>query len=335
MPAARSPARPRAANPRRRKGLGTSLWDRLQDALMAAEIHLASLEWLDLASLSFPVGVCCNALLLSCRLSATRLDSGLGFDLQKVAILQGVLFAFSVLNTIRLFTTTKKYELFRPSSVVPPKSPNARTIRVERPAARAEAEEEELAALPRQTFFQRLTACCRRRPRLPEIPTDEATELSVWDPRPGNLNLFCIFSPVHVFLLLGTDARNLAYVSLACAVLAAGQFALANAFLQLVRDRQILSEHLFLEYDEGFVKPRLSVRKESKAVQADDRVEVQAALSPKGRASMGGGENARADGSSSSPRAREGDLVRGQRAVVESPLQNSGSRLKLGQVRTG
>lgn len=95
---------------------------------------------------------------------------------------------------------------------------------------------------------------------------EDVWELSVWDPLPISLRLFCLFSPGHVLVYLvflplaPLDPRPsvtvfntlLVQVVLSCQLLF-----LASRFAQQAKDNAIIQREVMHEYDTKFVHPRI------------------------------------------------------------------------------
>ncbi|KAI9466215.1 hypothetical protein BJY52DRAFT_1143177 [Lactarius psammicola] len=82
-------------------------------------------------------------------------------------------------------------------------------------------------------------------------------ELEVWTPSEGELMLFCIYSPIHVFLWMLWNTGN--WIMMA-AVMAAVSFqvrVLTTTYEALLKDRAIIAAEVLHEYDEKFVSPRI------------------------------------------------------------------------------
>lgn len=191
----------------------------------------------------------------------------------------------------------------------------------------------------RSSLWTRLKQCFKSRSvnRSP-AQTRKALQLSLWDPQPFNLNFFCLFSPVQILILLGTDSNSLVYYTFASFLVAAGQFALVQQFAQMVRDKQTVFENLWHEYDEQFVKPRLSVRKMDKAMQTEGTIMskqeaerlVQAATvarTPGGSSGSGAGKNGSGSGTGNGGSSSDSGSRR-QSGVQVAAASSSGAQQK-------
>lgn len=96
-------------------------------------------------------------------------------------------------------------------------------------------------------------------------PTRDVWEVTVWDPLPVSLRLFCYFSPGHVlvyWLFLPTSPADprpstTLLTSMAVALLLSVQLSLLQSnFSQQERDSALISREVLHEYDTKFVHPR-------------------------------------------------------------------------------
>jgi len=83
-------------------------------------------------------------------------------------------------------------------------------------------------------------------------------ELEVWTPGEVELMLFCVYSPIHVFLWMLWNSGN--WIMMA-AVMVAVSFqvrVLTTTYEALLKDRAIIAAEVLHEYDEKFVSPRIN-----------------------------------------------------------------------------
>ncbi|KAI9509388.1 hypothetical protein F5148DRAFT_768930 [Russula earlei] len=160
------------------------------------------------------------------------------------------------LNTLFLFTDTKLYHLFlKPDPVA---SPNARFVL-------APTDPPALASRLRSHAWRMFLAFWRF--LLGIAPSSSqgnsayggrrVQELEVWTPSEGELMLFCIYSPIHVFLWMLWNAGN--WIMMA-AVMVGVSFqirVLTTTYEALLKDRTIIAAEVLHEYDEKYVSPRL------------------------------------------------------------------------------
>lgn len=91
-------------------------------------------------------------------------------------------------------------------------------------------------------------------------------ELSIWNPLPINVRLFCLFSPLHVliymmnFPLAPLDPRpsvTLFGSGLIQVILSIQMWLTASRYEQQAKDNAIIQKEVFNEYDSKFVQPRV------------------------------------------------------------------------------
>lgn len=147
------------------------------------------------------------------------------------------------------------YRLFEQSVDVAPQTPSAKRVRVDSSPA---------AASPMQ-FVRNLVqnnAASRAHP----VEGRDVWEVAVWDPNPLCLELFCLFSPLHVVLyyfnlpVAPLDPRPSVRVTttiLIGAALSLHLWWLRSSFLQQAKDNSLISRQVLHEYDSKFVHPAL------------------------------------------------------------------------------
>jgi hypothetical protein len=98
-------------------------------------------------------------------------------------------------------------------------------------------------------------------------PTRDVWEISIWDPNPICLQLFCLFSPGHVLVYLlflptlPLDPRPSVtiFTTLLLQLLLSSQlWLLQSSFSQQEKDTAIIQKEVMREYDTKFVHPRLN-----------------------------------------------------------------------------
>jgi hypothetical protein len=93
----------------------------------------------------------------------------------------------------------------------------------------------------------------------------KSKELFVWDPPRFALYVFCLFSPLGLFIIQGAEdwmySTGLAFL-LACTL-----YTIASTFLKMSKHHLLISSQVMKEYDDVFVQPRLFPPRRSFAVQ--------------------------------------------------------------------
>ncbi|KAK0388517.1 hypothetical protein NLU13_4760 [Sarocladium strictum] len=211
------------------------------------------------------LGVAMNFLLLICRANTGgsaagddifRDESGSGWLSFLMYPLLWILVSFSFSNAFYTLIRTRKYRLFEADVEVKPSTPSVRRVNVDSsPGSNS----------PLRYIADMITpesAASRAHPD----KTKDVWELSVWDPLPISLRLFCLFSPGHVlvyllfFPLASLDPRPSVTVFNALMmqiILSAQMLFLTTRFAQQAKDNAIVQKEVMHEYDTKFVHPRL------------------------------------------------------------------------------
>lgn len=115
-------------------------------------------------------------------------------------------------------------------------------------------------------YFQEILGSESAAARAHPDSTRDVWEMAVWDPFPATLNIFCLFSPGHVFLymlflpLTMDDPRPKMTVFkclLMQLVLSAQLFLFQSRFSQQAKDAAIIQREVLHEYDVKYVHPQL------------------------------------------------------------------------------
>jgi hypothetical protein len=173
-------------------------------------------------------------------------------------------------NALYAITRTRKYRLFEADVEVPPSTPSARRVKLE---------SSPLSSSPLRFITDLITPESAESRAHPDKARD-VWELSVWDPVPASLQLFCWFSPGHVLVymlflpLAPLDPRPSVTVlsTLFMQVLLSGQMLLLSSrFAQQAKDNAIIQKEVMHEYDTKFVRPRLHPVVRDVGTQVSDR----------------------------------------------------------------
>jgi hypothetical protein len=167
-----------------------------------------------------------------------------------------ILVSFSVSNAFYTLIRTRKYRLFEADVEVKPSTPSVRRVDVNSsPASNS----------PLRYIADIMTPDSASSRAHPDKAKD-VWELSVWDPLPISLRLFCLFSPGHVlvyllfFPLASLDPRPSVTVlnAILMQVILSGQMLfLTTGFARQAKDNAIVQKEVMHEYDTKFVHPRL------------------------------------------------------------------------------
>jgi len=160
------------------------------------------------------------------------------------------------LNALFLFTDTKLYHLYhRPDPVA---SPHARFVS-------APTDPPALASRLRTRAWNMFLAFWRfllgitpsSSPGSSAYGGRRVQELEVWTPSERGVMLFCIYSPVHVFLWMLWNAGNWIMMAAVMVGVSFQVHALTTTYEALLKDRTIIAAEVLHEYDEKYVSPRL------------------------------------------------------------------------------
>ncbi|KAJ7582702.1 hypothetical protein C8J56DRAFT_227715 [Mycena floridula] len=176
-----------------------------------------------------------------------------------------ILIAASVLNALYLFTRSKIYRLHRQSD--PVSSPNAKFV----------AQDLDFAPLTPPSLASRLSGGLwnsfilfwrfllglKAAPLRPSRTSQKVQELLVWTPGELEMRLFCVYSPVHSLLWMGTGSANWMLMGIIMGIVGVQLHVTTSTYKNLMKDREIIAAEVMHEYNEGFVYPRVNpIRKD-------------------------------------------------------------------------
>lgn len=199
-----------------------------------------------------------------------------------------ILFISSLWNFICVFRSSRDYALLYSSMDKRPHTKSARRL-----SLKTNTEESVIDKII--LFFYNLTADIRDSSMENESfydndSTNEANsvekevwELCVWDPPKFSLYLFTTFCPATLIIDRLTSNsiafwKSLLLITLFNAIL---YYVIANKFLTLLQDKQILYQEMFQEYNNKFVKPKTSVLKKDVLVDATYGPRLKSSLAAK------------------------------------------------------
>lgn len=155
-----------------------------------------------------------------------------------------------------MFTRTRKYRLFEANVEVKPATPSVRRVKVQ---------SSPVGNSPLR-FIADMISPDSADSRAHPDKTKDVWELSVWDPLPISLRIFCFLSPGHVLVYLmflplaPLDPRPSVTVfnTMVLQVLLSAQLIfIMTRFAQQAKDNAIVQKEVLHEYDTKFVHPRL------------------------------------------------------------------------------
>ena len=240
----------------------------LSDWLIWASEELNSGDWDDFAASYAPyIGFGLNVAFIIAQANSgatASLDSdgvfkeasGPGWLKWLMNLLVLTLSAASFTNTWLVYGKKRHYRLFEQPIETTPATPSAQRVRVDSSPAGASP----LHFI--RNVVNRNSAAARAHPDAGR----DVWEVAVWDPNPLCLELFCLFSPLHVVLyylnlpVAALDPRpsvRVVTTILIGLVLSLQLWWLRSSFAQQIKDNAIISRQVLHEYDSKFVHPSL------------------------------------------------------------------------------
>ncbi|KAF2013016.1 hypothetical protein BU24DRAFT_374933 [Aaosphaeria arxii CBS 175.79] len=165
-----------------------------------------------------------------------------------------ILATLSFLNGFYTFYRKRHYRLFEQPIEMNPATPSAQRVRVDSSPSTASP----------LRFLKNMVSAGSAESRAHPDAERDVWEIAVWDPNPLCLQLFCLFSPLHVVLYYSNlpveklDPRpsvRVVTTILVAAVLTVQLTFLQRAFKQQIKDSAIIHREVLHEYDTKFVHP--------------------------------------------------------------------------------
>ncbi|KAJ3521420.1 hypothetical protein NM208_g13296 [Fusarium decemcellulare] len=251
----------------RRKPLSERIMSALNpmDFLLWLSEELETRDW-DSTSAGTQLGLAMNFIFLIARANSGSYSSsddvftdeaGSGWLAFFVYPLVWILGFFSLTNAFYTIARTRKYRLFQANVEEKLSTPSARRVKVDQSNSSPSTPLRYLASIIAPD-----SADSRAHPD----KGSDVWELSVWDPLPVSLRLFCLFGPGHVLVymiflpLAPLDPRPSVSVfnTLLLQVIISGQLLFfCSRFTQQAKDTAIIQKQVMKEYDTKFVHPRL------------------------------------------------------------------------------
>ncbi|KAF2242356.1 hypothetical protein BU26DRAFT_387424, partial [Trematosphaeria pertusa] len=160
------------------------------------------------------------------------------------------------LNAFFTFWRKRHYRLFEQPIETGPSTPSARRVRVD---------SSPVGASPLR-FLQNIISSSSAESRAHPDEGRDVWEIAVWDPNPLCLDIFCLFSPLHVVLYCLTlpvapldpqpSVKVVTTVAIG-AVLSLQLWYLRSSFSQQILDSAVIQREVLHEYDSKFVHPTL------------------------------------------------------------------------------
>ncbi|KAJ9069985.1 hypothetical protein DSO57_1013093 [Entomophthora muscae] len=207
-------------------------------------------------------------------------EGGFGTE-HSFLLLPTILFIFSILNAVFLFTRVREYTLFHADlrrhvdSRGILKSSSLDYVKFTQPEIIDQDEDKGTFRKVLSFVWSWIVSIFFQ-----ELPTEQTTSnvlvLSLWNGPmfPLSINIFCIFSPVHV-ILYGISIPWKEPISLVVLhVIMSVEFIMLTWFFsRLLTDQKILSQELHNEYDQHLVYPQMHELAEMK-LREENRIKV-------------------------------------------------------------
>lgn len=161
----------------------------------------------------------------------------------------------SISNALYAFCRTRPYRLFEVPIENVPSTPSAKRVQVN---------SSPMASTPLRFISDVLSASSAEKRAHPDAHRD-VWQLSVWDPHPISIRLFCLFSPGHILVYwlflptLSSDPRpsvTIVTTIFLALLLTAQMSALSASYSQQAKDSALVHKEVLNEYDTKFVHPR-------------------------------------------------------------------------------
>ncbi|KAH7072580.1 hypothetical protein FB567DRAFT_206195 [Paraphoma chrysanthemicola] len=169
-----------------------------------------------------------------------------------VLILGGAAFG----NAWLVWSKRRHYRLFEQSVDAVPATPSAKRVRVDSSPA----------GMSPMAYIRNAVARSSAAARAHPDSERDVWEIAVWDPNPLCLEVFCLFSPLHVVLyylnlpVAPLDPRPSVKVATTVfigAIVSLQLWWVRSSFIQQTKDNAIISREVLHEYDSKFVHPSL------------------------------------------------------------------------------
>jgi hypothetical protein len=250
------------------------------DWLMWASEELNSNDWDEFAnSWAAPIGVAVNVLFMIAKANVGRSTDGKGDDvfgeIHKtrtgwfkwcMGVFVLVLSTMSFLNAFYTFYRKRHYRLFEQPIDTSPATPSAKRVRVD---------SSPMASSPLR-LLQKIISSTSADARAHPDATRHVWEVAVWDPNPLCLQLFCLFSPLHVILYHFSlpvapldpqpSVKVVTTIAIA-AILSLQLYYLRISFSQQTKDSAIIHRQVLQEYDSKYVHPAMQRPSRDVAIQ--------------------------------------------------------------------
>ncbi|KAK2813597.1 hypothetical protein FQN49_008277 [Arthroderma sp. PD_2] len=233
------------------------LW--LSEELDSSDWEQWEKEW------ALPVGIGLNVLFLVARANSHKGsrahddvfgdDGGGSYISWLASFIVHALALLSISNALYAFFRKRPYRLFEVPIDNVPSTPSAQRVQVN---------SSPMASSPLRFISGVLSVSSAEKRAHPDAQRD-VWQVSVWDPHPLAIRLFCLFSPGHILVYwlflptLTTDPRPSVTIvtTIFVAVLLTAQMStLSASYSQQAKDSALVHKEVLNEYDTKFVHPR-------------------------------------------------------------------------------
>ncbi|KAK9475976.1 hypothetical protein V1514DRAFT_370067 [Lipomyces japonicus] len=283
------------------------LWSRISsypfDLYLRANEKLETIDWDKLSlSVSLPLGVGLDFILVLCRLSIAALDvqqdernkvfidsaqlrnskaasavlvgrgarSFRNWTIALLSTISIIIVIASVVNTFYVFFRYKTYTFFgrAQTDLKLASTPTAHIASVSLSSLDDSNNSEKHYGSPFTKFIPRVRGKQSR-----SSTEHQVWEIRMWNPHLFNLYLFTYFSPVVTFILYTTSYTTLFKNLILSGFTSIQIFFLVRFFLQQVNDKSLVFGEMFDEYEKKVVRPKMSAKRRDVAIGTDGNVE--------------------------------------------------------------
>ncbi|GBF66164.1 meiotically up-regulated gene protein [Trichophyton mentagrophytes] len=233
------------------------LW--LSEELDSSDWEQWEKEW------ALPVGIALNVLFLVARANSQKSsrahddvfgdEGGVSYVAWLASFIVHALALLSISNALYAFCRTRPYRLFEVPIEKTPSTPSAKRVQVN---------SSPMSSTPLRFISDVLSASSAEKRAHPDARRD-VWQLSVWDPHPISIRLFCLFSPGHILVYwlflptLSSDPRpsvTIVTTIFLALLLTAQMSTLSASYSQQAKDSALVHKEVLNEYDTKFVHPR-------------------------------------------------------------------------------
>ncbi|EFQ99926.1 hypothetical protein MGYG_02933 [Nannizzia gypsea CBS 118893] len=233
------------------------LW--LSEELDSSDWEQWEKEW------ALPVGIALNVLFLVARANSQKGsrahddvfgdDGGVSYVAWLASFIVHSLALLSISNALYAFCRTRPYRLFEVPIDNVPSTPSAKRVQVN---------SSPMSSTPLRFISNVLSATSAEKRAHPDAHRD-VWQVSVWDPHPLSIRLFCLFSPGHILVYwlflptLSSDPRpsvTIVTTIFLALLLTAQMSTLSASYSQQAKDSALVHKQVLNEYDTKFVHPR-------------------------------------------------------------------------------